>query len=1047
MRKLFSLSLCLWSSFVFAQAGGLVNGSRAFPVPNDGTTGTLLNGTATIDSAGQAIQATPANTTVPVFIVVGGAGLGGNAALAAQGTMAACTMDATIASGGGNYWVIQSTTNTPECHPQATAPGAGVWVIGYLLSSSTVSGSAALVLVDSFIYGGTGGGGGGSGTVNPNPGSVGAAAFYNCNASCTVVTPNLNITFDSSGDATFTRNVTGASFISPGDWLLTTPFAGASLACSAPDSCSGINTDGNFYVSNNGGPFSVALTPLLLTPAIVGNAAFGSGGGTANAPTWTHLHSNAITAYVPDMELALVPTAANTSSTVTLQADGIASPVTVYRTGCSLANGDLNNSTLAIFRYDGGKSAFLLLNPQSACGGGGSGSLSGMTANGIPIAATSSTVTSSLNSNVTGATPTFQNGASPVASNPGVADSSSSPVTSANFTFACPSSTSIADDGHTIRFQSGASTPIIPLSSSTGCANVVVVVMDDGAGSLVFSRTSPDTFSVFNGATNTDSATSFTLTNGEFASLNQAASGIWEVRITQGGALSAITAATNTNTVASGNNYGQVWNWALTTNSVSAMTLGETTAATGGTLTSALANQAIFGLGTLSGSTATPFTVTQGSITGTVAFPAAQLQTTWNNASLVGNFIYGNVTNTASAAGSTLINLAVGNTSQFKVDKAGNGAFVGTLTCSAATCLGSDTATTQAYGTSNTTVATTDFVANAVAGTNPATAVLIATTSNLTGTYVQVGGGIGDTFTITATGATTIDGVALTATGQPVLLKNQSTASQNGIYTVTVVGTTGISTVFTRALDYDTVADVNNTGPIFVQSGTANTITSWLLTSQVTSIGSAGSSLTYSQSSSNPANLVLAISPGVGIAHFAGSTNTVTSSLIVAADITSATITGTQLASSLALTTPNIGAATGTSLIATGIVDGKAPVTVTTGTTATLGAATYSSGYTFNQEATAGTAVTYTLPATAVGLQYCVRNSIVSGTGAADTGVLTVYPPSSSYLILNGVRNTIGGGGTHGVASGGAAGDSACFVAIDATDWEVYVQRGTWTAN
>ena len=42
------------------------------------------------------------------------------------------------------------------------------------------------------------------------------------------------------------------------------------------------------------------------------------------------------------------------------------------------------------------------------------------------------------------------------------------------------------------------------------------------------------------------------------------------------------------------------------------------------------------------------------------------------------------------------------------------------------------------------------------------------------------------------------------------------------------------------------------------------------------------------------------------------------------------------------------------------------------------------------------------------------------GTGAPDTGVLTVYPPSGSYVVLNGVINTIGGGGTHGVASGGA---------------------------
>ncbi len=58
------------------------------------------------------------------------------------------------------------------------------------------------------------------------------------------------------------------------------------------------------------------------------------------------------------------------------------------------------------------------------------------------------------------------------------------------------------------------------------------------------------------------------------------------------------------------------------------------------------------------------------------------------------------------------------------------------------------------------------------------------------------------------------------------------------------------------------------------------------------------------------ANVVNASSPGVGIAHFAGSTQTVTSSLIVAADITSATITGTQLAASLALVTPLLGTPT-----------------------------------------------------------------------------------------------------------------------------------------
>lgn len=194
------------------------------------------------------------------------------------------------------------------------------------------------------------------------------------------------------------------------------------------------------------------------------------------------------------------------------------------------------------------------------------------------------------------------------------------------------------------------------------------------------------------------------------------------------------------------------------------------------------------------------------------------------------------------------------------------------------------TATTQSQNDNSTKLATTAYtdlaVSNGIAGVNPAVAVLAATTVNLTGTYTQVGGGIGDTFTVTATGAFTLDGIAINTIGQRVLLKNQGTASQNGVYTATIVGTTGISPVFTRALDYDTPSDVNNTGIVPVQSGTVNIDTSWLLTSQVTSIGSSGSSLTYTQFSTNPANIVLAVSPGAGLCHFAGSTQTCTSSAV-----------------------------------------------------------------------------------------------------------------------------------------------------------------------
>lgn len=142
------------------------------------------------------------------------------------------------------------------------------------------------------------------------------------------------------------------------------------------------------------------------------------------------------------------------------------------------------------------------------------------------------------------------------------------------------------------------------------------------------------------------------------------------------------------------------------------------------------------------------------------------------------------------------------------------------------------------------------------------------------------------------------------------------------------------------------------------------------------------------------------------------------------------------------LTTPNIGAATGTSLLVSGNVDGTAPVTLTTGTTATLGG-TFKSGYTLNQEATAATAVTYTLPTAAVGLQYCIGNSWNGS--AATTGILTLATSASGQFIIftDGTLSATGGN----VTSGGAAADAACVVGVDATHWQLYVQRGTWSKH
>lgn len=194
------------------------------------------------------------------------------------------------------------------------------------------------------------------------------------------------------------------------------------------------------------------------------------------------------------------------------------------------------------------------------------------------------------------------------------------------------------------------------------------------------------------------------------------------------------------------------------------------------------------------------------------------------------------------------------------------------------TLTGTPAAPTASAGDNTTQLATDAFVttavANAVAAANPATSVLAASTSSQTGTYINGVSGVGATFTITATGAYTLDGTTIGTIGQRVLLKNQASAFQNGIYTATVVGTVAVSPVFTRAVDYDQASDINNTGAVFVQTGTSNILTSWLLTSTVTTVGT--DALNYSQSSSNPSNLVTATSPAAGLARFAGGTQAVT---------------------------------------------------------------------------------------------------------------------------------------------------------------------------
>jgi hypothetical protein len=263
---------------------------------------------------------------------------------------------------------------------------------------------------------------------------------------------------------------------------------------------------------------------------------------------------------------------------------------------------------------------------------------------------------------------------------------------------------------------------------------------------------------------------------------------------------------------------------------------------------------------------------------------------------------------------------------------------------------------------------------------------------------------------------------------------------RNGTFTPSASGgsAAAVSSVFTR------------TGAVVATSGdyTCSQVTNCPTLSGTGLVRQTGAATELSQdvttSGSNAATVVginNTLLSGLATGILYNTTITGVPSIASSANILAA-CSGCAPLSSPSFTTPALGAATATSLLATGIVDGTAPVTITTGTTGTPGS-TYNSGYTFNQEATAGTGVTYTLPVPAAGKQYCVKNSYNGS--AANTGILTiaVATPGTHFIIKNGTK----GSSTGTLTSGGAAGDAACVVGISSTLWEAYVQVGTWTLN
>lgn len=178
----------------------------------------------------------------------------------------------------------------------------------------------------------------------------------------------------------------------------------------------------------------------------------------------------------------------------------------------------------------------------------------------------------------------------------------------------------------------------------------------------------------------------------------------------------------------------------------------------------------------------------------------------------------------------------------------------GTVPFSADQSLGSHKLTNVTDPTAAQDAATKNYVDASVAALNPATAVFAASTANISGTYNNGVAGVGATFTTTATGTFTIDGTT-PALGARILIKDQTSGFQNGIYNITTLGIVAVQTVFTRSLDYNTASDMNSAGLIPVINGTVNALSSWQQVAVITTVGT--DSLVFTEFTANPSLYLL----------------------------------------------------------------------------------------------------------------------------------------------------------------------------------------------
>jgi len=235
--------------------------------------------------------------------------------------------------------------------------------------------------------------------------------------------------------------------------------------------------------------------------------------------------------------------------------------------------------------------------------------------------------------------------------------------------------------------------------------------------------------------------------------------------------------------------------------------------------------------------------------------------------------------NEITSSGSSAITLSLPAALTFTGKTVTGGAFTGGTINN--TSVGATTPATGAFtsfttGTGQITTAPSSandlvnksYVDSIAAGLTFHAACNLATTAALpTVTYSNGSSGVGATLTASANGALSVDSVT-PSIGDRILVKNQASALQNGVYTVTTVGDGSTPFLLTRATDMNTSGSgynqINAGNYFLITAGTVNTNTSWVQTTALPiTVGS--TSLVFSQFSSG----ATAYSAGTGLSLLA----------------------------------------------------------------------------------------------------------------------------------------------------------------------------------